>query len=143
MSDATNKFKLYLNSILNKIDGDIHNELWNHLIAVIKECVWLEKALSPDKKYLLLIKERRPLIINRIQDEFDYILHQDSSIIDFIDDNDTEESWFYQFSKDNSSIFIGDYGSEIIANFFDEDGNGFGYTAIDIDTLIIKLKEKI
>ena len=34
---ATDKFKMYLNSIINKIDEDIHNELWNRLTDVIIE----------------------------------------------------------------------------------------------------------
>lgn len=34
---ATNKFKLYLNSILNTIPDNIHNELWNCLFDCIKE----------------------------------------------------------------------------------------------------------
>ncbi len=34
---ATDKMKLYLNSIIGKIDRDIHNELWDHLRAIIVE----------------------------------------------------------------------------------------------------------
>jgi hypothetical protein len=34
---ATDDFKKYLNSILNKVDDEIHNELWNRLIDIIKE----------------------------------------------------------------------------------------------------------
>ncbi len=32
----TDKFKQYLNSIINKIPEDIHEELWKHLIDVIR-----------------------------------------------------------------------------------------------------------
>lgn len=34
---STDKFKQYLNSIINTIPGEIHNELWNHLLAVISD----------------------------------------------------------------------------------------------------------
>jgi len=34
---ATDDFKIYLNEIMGKIDDNIHNELWNKLIAVITE----------------------------------------------------------------------------------------------------------
>ncbi len=37
MSKTTDEFKMYLNSILNKIDDKIHNEIWNKLIEVILE----------------------------------------------------------------------------------------------------------
>jgi hypothetical protein len=34
---ATDRFKAYLNSIINKIPENIHNELWNKLIDIIHE----------------------------------------------------------------------------------------------------------
>ncbi|MFZ1704403.1 MAG: hypothetical protein WAT79_08645 [Saprospiraceae bacterium] len=37
MSKATDDFKIYLNSIYHDVDPEIHNELWNKLIAVISE----------------------------------------------------------------------------------------------------------
>ena len=37
MSKATSDFKIYLNSILNKIDDEIHEELWTCLTHVITE----------------------------------------------------------------------------------------------------------
>ena len=43
---ATDKFKLYLNSILNKIDGSIHEELWNKLNDVIQEQIKSEEDFA-------------------------------------------------------------------------------------------------
>lgn len=34
---STTEFKIYLNSILNVIPEEVHNELWNKLINVINE----------------------------------------------------------------------------------------------------------
>lgn len=34
---ATDEMKKYLNSIIYKIDAEIHNELWNKLINIIDE----------------------------------------------------------------------------------------------------------
>lgn len=44
--DATTKFKLYLNSILNTTDEKVHNELWNHLFAVIMEKNQLQQEVE-------------------------------------------------------------------------------------------------
>lgn len=53
---ATDKFKLYLNDIINTIPDDIHNELWNHLIGCIVEKEKLKIALGKSREHLIKIK---------------------------------------------------------------------------------------
>lgn len=43
---GTTAFKTYLNSIINKIPDDIHEELWNNLIGVISEKISIENKLQ-------------------------------------------------------------------------------------------------
>ena len=43
---ATTDFKLYLNSIINEIDSDVHNKLSDNLISVISEKERLTKELE-------------------------------------------------------------------------------------------------
>lgn len=40
---ATDEMKQFLNEIINKIDPEIHNELWNKLINIIRENEQLKK----------------------------------------------------------------------------------------------------
>ena len=53
---ATDKFKLYLNSIMNTIPDEVHNELWNHLIGCVVEKEKLKIALSKSREHLIKIK---------------------------------------------------------------------------------------
>lgn len=52
----TDKFKLYLNEIINTIPDDIHNELWNHLIGCIVEKEKLKITLGKSREHLIKIK---------------------------------------------------------------------------------------
>lgn len=56
---ATTQFKLYLNSIINKIPDNIHNELWNNLLYVISEMESVKKELEVTDK---LLNERQRVL---------------------------------------------------------------------------------
>lgn len=65
--NATDEMKMYLNSILNKIDADIHNELWEKLITIIAENERLKNCSMPDVSTRIEMREQAMTVFELTQ----------------------------------------------------------------------------
>lgn len=56
---ATTMFKLYLNSIIEKVPDDVHNELWNKLLDCIREAPVPREGMRPVVKWFAEMMEAK------------------------------------------------------------------------------------
>lgn len=86
---ATNQFKQYLNSIINDVDGEIHEELWRNLFNVIVENDIISNYKTMD--YIEILKD------------YEYMLLNSGVITKEINDEDRRDFVIYYLKKHSQS----------------------------------------